>query len=214
VIKAGYNIEGNKIVYKSIGDGAALVELNGIRRNTEPTVEKNKIILSSNNFAAEEISVVSNENYYEFELAKSDYDVDSKFTGSAEKDIITNNGDEMIIEGGAANDRILNNGTNNTIYGGKGNDTLIGGDGDDTFIFRAGDGTDTIKDFETSIDNLLIYDKRGLKQTTFKGKYNSKNEILTLAVTGGGKIILENISADSNLMINGVAHNIDGKKLK
>ena len=113
--------------------------------------------------------------------------------------------------GTKGNDMIEGNADEDTLWGGKGNDTLMGGDGSDTFIFRAGDGTDTIKDFETSIDNLMIYDKRGLKPTTYKGKYNSKNETLTLTVTGGGKIILENISADSTLAINDTDYRIKGK---
>ena len=181
VTKAGYAIEGNKIVYKSIGDAKALVELNGIRQNFYPAVEDNKIIFSSNNFDAEEISVVSNENYYEFELAKSDYEVDSKFAGSAEKDTITNNGDEIIIDGGAANDRILNNGTNNTIYGGKGNDivSLSSSNGGNMFVYSAGDGKDRLINFKSN-DTIKIADS-----STIEAEVSGKDIVFNV---GNGKM--------------------------
>ena len=131
---------------------------------------------------------------------------------------ITGNTEANSIIGSKGSDVIYGGDGEDIIRGGKGNDTLWGGDNEDTFIFNTGDGTDTIKDFEVSVDKLLIYDKRD-KPVNFKGKYNSKNGgTLTLTVTGGGKIILENVGTNltdaDTFNINGIDHHISGKKLK
>ena len=127
--------------------------------------------------------------------------------------LITGDTEDNSLVGGKKADSISGGDGNDSIRGGKGNDTLWGGDGNDTFIFYAGDGTDRIMDFGEG-DMLQILDKRGLRPAKFKGKYSDKNETLTLNITGGGKIILENISAESTFIINNAEHKISGNKLK
>ena len=119
--------------------------------------------------------------------------------------------------GSKGNDTIRGGGGNDFINGGAGNDELWGDDGANTFIFCVGDGTDTIKDFDASIDKILIQDTNG-RAVNFKGKYNSSKDTLTLNVTGGGKVILtglaENLTSDTTFDINGKNYSIKGKNLK
>ena len=72
-------------------------------------------------------------------------------------------------KGGSGNDKIFGNNLNNYISGGpgndriegwEGNDTLIGGSGSDTFYFSYGWGVDTIIDFNTEEDVIVILDNR------------------------------------------------------
>lgn len=85
--------------------------------------------------------------------------------------------------------------------GGKGKDSLLGGAGDDTFIFRAGDGKDVIADYEAG-DMLQIMNKRGTDYAEFK-KATFKGDSLTLAITGGGQVILNGVDGSTAINING-----------
>ncbi len=102
--------------------------------------------------------------------------------------------------GGKKGDILIGGSGNDTLWGGKGNDTLTGGDGNDIFIFRAGDGSDVITDFSSG-DMLQILNKKGTGFVDYKS--NFKNDTLTLAINGGGKIILKNISDSTSFNING-----------
>ena len=42
------------------------------------------------------------------------------------------------------------------LHGSAGDDTLIGGAGADRFVFSASNGTDTIADFQSGLDKILI----------------------------------------------------------
>ena len=181
-------------------DGTEKIAENGMLLSSD----KKSVSLTAS-YEGSEFDIASDENWVNFDASSRKKAVN--ITGDTEDNLLIGSKGGDTIQGGDGED---------SIRGGKGNDTLWGGDNSDTFIFNAGDGNDVIKDFNSddTIDKLLIYDKRGLRYANFKGKYSSKDEALTIAVTGGGKIILENISADSTIMINGEEHNISGKKLK
>ena len=136
----------------------------------------------------------------------------------------------LTITGNTQANSLIGSNGNNTIHGGSGNNFINGGAGDDelwgedganTFIFNPGNGTDTIKDFNASLDKILIQDTNG-RAVNFKGKYNSSKDTLTLTVNGGGKVILTGLAEnledgqsveDLTFNING-SHKISGKKLK
>ena len=161
--KEGYTLKDNQIIYTATGSGEALIELGGIRQNSEPTVDDNKIILSDGNFTENiSVTVISNSGNYEFELAESIYD--ASFIGSAGRDTITNNGDDLIINGGAGIDKILNNATNSTVYGGAGNDivSLSGSNGGNMFVYSAGDGKDRVYNFKAN-DTIKIADNSSVE---------------------------------------------------
>ncbi len=85
-----------------------------------------------------------------------------------------NDGGNDTLSGGAGNDRIGGKGGNDVLFGGEGNDSLwgdagddlldgglgddqlFGGEGSDQFVLAAGNGTDTIADFETGVDAVLL----------------------------------------------------------
>ena len=119
-------------------------------------------------------------------------DTDNYLIGGKGKDFLT---------GGAGND---------TLWGGKKNDTLTGGDGDDTFIFQAGNGNDVVTDYASG-ELLQILDKRGdegdFKKSTFK------DDTLTLAIQGGGKVILKNVTSSTDFNINGETYHVEEKSL-
>ena len=45
-------------------------------------------------------------------------------------------------------------------------------------------------------------------------KTNNNDGVLTLNITGGGKVIFENVSAGDNININNKTYTISGSKLK
>lgn len=59
-----------------------------------------------------------------------------------------------VLYGGDGDDRIKGKSGNDTLYGGNGDDKLFGGAGADVFVFD--DGFDVIKDFEATVDTVLI----------------------------------------------------------
>ena len=107
--------------------------------------------------------------------------------------------------GGKGKDSLSGGGNKDTLNGGKGNDSLWGGDGADTFVYQAGDGSDYIFDYDfESGDVLQILDKKGneiskgaIKKATFN------DDDLTLAIKGGGKVILAGIGTSAKVNVNG-----------
>ncbi|MBR4903237.1 MAG: hypothetical protein IKZ53_01035, partial [Selenomonadaceae bacterium] len=127
-------------------------------------------------------------------------------------------GDTESLIGGKGNDTLTAGGGDSTLWGGKGNDILIGNEAaQDTFIFRAGEGSDTIYGFNSggALDELMILDKRGKESTYNKAVFSGDpdNGTLILSIKGGGKVLLEGISASESIKINGKTHIISGKKL-
>ena len=158
----GYTLSNNRsqIIYTSADSGKALLELGGAVKTDKITVDaaNNKIILSDDNFTTNGVTIISNEAEYEFELAENVYSM--KFTGSADRDTITNNGDEVIIDGGADIDKILNKGKSSTIYGGAGNDIVSlssGNESKNMFVYKSGDGKDRLFNFAKD-DTIKIDD--------------------------------------------------------
>ena len=124
------------------------------------------------------------------------------------------------VEGGAGNDSIYGGDGADLFYGGKGNDTLwggggndslYGGAGNDTFIYKPGDGTDTIFDYQSG-DILQILTTNGTTGGTFT-KSEFTNGDLTLTISGGGKIILDDVSKGDSVNINGKNYTIGSKGL-
>jgi Ca2+-binding RTX toxin-like protein len=73
--------------------------------------------------------------------------------------------------GGNGNDTITGNATANALTGGAGHDTLdgrggndilVGGGGNDTFVFAANYGQDTLSDFGTGIDSVILRNLPGI----------------------------------------------------
>lgn len=120
----------------------------------------------------------------------------------AKKKLMLNgNAADNYLRGGKGKDLIQGGAGNDTLWGGKKSDTLTGGDGDDVFIFQVGDGNDVITDYSSG-DMLQILNKKGTGFADYK-KATFKDDTLTLAINGGGKVILKNISDVTAFNING-----------
>ena len=89
-------------------------------------------------------------------------------SGTEDHDTIIGSGGPDNFSGLGGDDTLIGNEGDDTIDGGFGNDDLagsagadllIGGDGDDTFHFHTRfSGVDTVQDFDTKADRILIYD--------------------------------------------------------
>ena len=116
------------------------------------------------------------------------------------------------IRGGKGADKIYGGSGNDTLWGDAGNDSLYGGAGKDTFIYKPGEGTDKIFDYASG-DMLKILKTNGKDGGTFtKGTFSKGN--LTLAISGGGKVIFDGVSKGDVININGTNHTINGKTFK
>ncbi|MBR0288602.1 MAG: hypothetical protein IJQ82_06440, partial [Selenomonadaceae bacterium] len=152
------------------------------------------------------------------------------FDGGAGKDTIYGGEGNDTIYGGSGNDSLngysgndyLNGGKNNdnlwggygedTLNGGAGNDTLYGGSDNDVFIYKPNEGTDHIIDYQSG-DMLKILKKNGNEGGTFS-KATFSNDTLTLAISGGGKVIFDGVSSGTQININGKIRTISGSTLK
>lgn len=67
-----------------------------------------------------------------------------------------NNNDTLV--GGQNDDQLSGGNNDDLLIGGLGNDTLSGGAGSDRFVLATGQGSDTITDFESNSDRLVLTD--------------------------------------------------------
>ncbi|MEG4345000.1 choice-of-anchor D domain-containing protein, partial [Microcoleus sp. A003_D6] len=134
-------------------------------------------------------------------------------SGGDGNDTITGGNGNNLIDGDAGNDVITGGSGNDTITGGTENNTLTGGTGSDIFSFVPVSGStlgvNIISDFTTGQDKLQLDAALGFTsaaqvlaalQTTPAG--------LVLNLSGGGQILLNNIStlsADDIILVNAPA---------
>ena len=101
-----------------------------------------------------------------------------KLFGDAGNDSLLGGDGKDTLSGGSGKDKLIGGAGNDSLWGGKGNDTLIGGKGNDIFIYKPGEGTDHITDYAFASSKL------------------------TLTISGGGKVIFDNVSAGDVININ------------
>ncbi len=77
--------------------------------------------------------------------------------GGRTDDVLHGNGRSNTLNGGRGNDTVFGHRGNDVLSGDGGGDLLIGGKGSDVFVFENQViGHDTVKDFETGIDTVLL----------------------------------------------------------
>ena len=136
---------------------------------------------------------------------------DSLYGGAGNDSIVGNAGNDKLY-GEAGNDILVGGSGNDSLWGNAGNDSLFGGAGKDVFIYKPGEGTDKIMDYESG-DMLKILKSNGTAGGTFtKATFSGGN--LTLAISGGGSVIFNGVSAGDKININGTIRTISGKTLK
>lgn len=139
------------------------------------------------------------------------YNSDTLIGGDGD-DILKGYSGDDYLEGGKNNDTLWGGYGNDKLYGGAGNDTLYGESGDDIFIYKPNEGTDHIMDYQSG-DMLKILKKNGSEGGTFS-KATFSNNTLTLAISGGGTVIFDGVSAGQSININGKIRTISGNTLK
>ena len=117
---------------------------------------------------------------------------------------ITGNAKNNYLVGGESNDTLSGGSGSDKLFGGAGNDCLSGGAGEDVFIYKPGEGTDKIFDYESG---ELISLGGAFTDAVF-----DKNT-LTLAVDGGGTLVLNKVTASTEFNINNEIYRVSDKTL-
>ena len=197
---AGYTLKNNTITYTKKST-KTLATVKGVKNLGGISLKKKVITLKKSSLANK---VTVNGSGYEFNFAAGDYKK-TLITGSTGKDTITSHGKNLLIDGGAGDDKLYGGTGNNSLWGGAGNDTLYSGIGADKFIYGAGDGKDVIFGFDDK-DTLT------LDNLDFAASYSKKNQAVTFKVAGGS-ITLKDFTA-TTFHINGDIYKISGSKFK
>ncbi|MBR4903421.1 MAG: hypothetical protein IKZ53_02025 [Selenomonadaceae bacterium] len=232
---AGHRRKEGKIVYESEIKGEIKLDLEGV--SALPTIiedadnPEKRTVQFTNDSITENISVAGNAGGFEFEILADDSYSEAKFTGSADKDSITNHGEYIVISGGAGVDKITNDGSNVSIDGGSGNDrinntaksvVISGGKGNDnvtlsgdtgsegnTFIYNVGDGNDFIEGFN-SRDTIRIVGDSLQAVANIKGDdvvLNIGNGSITFRKAVSKETAFDNVRDSNGKAIEGIAGN-------
>ncbi|WP_151717534.1 CAP domain-containing protein [Gemmobacter serpentinus] len=120
---------------------------------------------------------------------------DIDLTGSAGKNGLTGNRGNNKLMGLAGDDTLRGGAGNDTLDGGKGADRLTGDSGADRFVFSKGYGKDTITDFGTGADRLVLDDalwsgSRKMTDAQIISKFADVTKAGVLFDFGGGDTLL------------------------
>ena len=82
--------------------------------------------------------------------------IENAFTGDGD-DSLTGNAEANRLWGGRGDDTIVGGAGNDVLVGGQGTDSVTGGEGADLFVIgRSAGESDTIDDFDTALDTLML----------------------------------------------------------
>ena len=133
-----------------------------------------------------------------------------KIIGNDRANTISGNDAGISLIGGKGNDQLYGGSGADTLWGGANSDTLCGGDGNDLFIYKPEEGIDTILDYQSG-DMLQILKADGTNGS-FRNALFSNNE-LKLSISGGGFVVLKNVTLATEFNINGTNYKISGSTL-
>jgi VCBS repeat-containing protein len=111
-------------------------------------------------------------------------------SGGAGNDTMTGDGGNDYLLGGAGNDNITGGTGNDYLSGDAGNDFLTGGTGADTFAFGQAGGKDTVSDFDTALDRILLANGISVTNSLVSDVNRDGTMDLTLTFTSGTQTIL------------------------
>ena len=135
---------------------------------------KGKTITLTEEYTKNDFDVSDYGNYKNINAAEVNHGLNivgnnsaNSITGTSDADTIDGGANNDTIRGGIGNDSIFGNAGNDYLYGGDGNDTLWGGKGNDdiygggkkthnVFIYYPGEGIDTIFDYKSSTDKIVV----------------------------------------------------------
>ena len=107
---------------------------------------------------------------------------------------------------------IYNTKSDRLLSGTGGNDTLVGGTGADTFLYHPNEGTDRITDYNYSQGDLLQILNTNGSEASYTATFSSSGG-LSLAVSGGGTVVLSNVKAGGQVNINGTTRTVTSNGL-
>ncbi len=99
-----------------------------------------------------------------------------------------------VLFGDLGNDTLLGGDGDDILFGGLGNDTLTGGAGADGFHVGRLDGNDTITDFSTAQDRIILDDGISVSKTRVQDVDRDGIKDLTLTFSYGGTVTLLGVS--------------------
>jgi Cadherin-like domain/Calx-beta domain/RTX calcium-binding nonapeptide repeat (4 copies) len=129
---------------------------------------------------------------------------DDVINGQGGNDIINGKSGNDLLRGGAGNDTLFGGAGNDILRGGTGNDTLGGGTGNDLFVLASGEGTDTIKDFNLTLDKIGLANGLSFGQLTItQGTGSNANSALITDSTNNELLAILN-GVQANTLTNGM----------
>jgi hypothetical protein len=119
---------------------------------------------------------------------------EDSLNGGNGNDVLSGLGGHDLLLGGNGTDSLYGGSGNDVLAGGSGNDLLSGGSGSDAFRFARGGGSDTILDFDTDEDRLVL-DGIGIAGSSVGDINGDGIADLTIAFSnGGGSVVLLGVS--------------------
>jgi hypothetical protein len=124
---------------------------------------------------------------------------DDVINGQGGNDIINGKSGNDLLRGGAGNDTLFGGVGNDILRGGTGNDTLAGGTGNDLFVLASGEGTDTIKDFNLTLDKIGLANGLSFGQLSITQGVgsNTRNALITDSSNNELLAILNGVQANT-----------------
>ncbi|MBO9622313.1 MAG: cadherin domain-containing protein [Sphingomonas sp.] len=95
-----------------------------------------------------------------------------------------------VLFGDLGNDTLRGGAGNDVLFGGQGNDDLWGGAGADVFHFGRVDNNDTIADFDTTLDRIVLDDGIAVTRTKVQDVNHDSVLDLTLTMSPGTSVTL------------------------
>ena len=181
------------------------------------TVSSNNFFISESEIASSEINIANTDlfDHELFEAHSTDIDhvsngnaSNNRLRGSKNNDILYGFGGNDTLIGRAGNDILFGHDGNDRLFGGSGHDQLQGGDGDDilrggrgrdSFWIDLNSGTDTIRDFMVTEDQIVLGRQIGIHSLSLvqgTGQY-SKDTFLTLDNQQQVLAILSDVDTDT-----------------
>jgi len=114
--------------------------------------------------------------------------------GGAGDDLLNGRGGNDTLRGNWGNDSLIGGLGDDILFGGLGNDVLTGGNGSDRFLLAAVRGSDTITDFESGVDSLVLLGSLTFEQLNITQSAN--DTLLSVASTGKVLATLTGVQAD------------------
>lgn len=105
------------------------------------------------------------------------------------------NGNDILL-GNRGNDTLIGGNGDDLLFGGWGKDLLTGGVGSDRFLLTQNSGTDTITDFESGIDSLVLLGNLSFEQLTIT---QSNNDTL-LSLGSNNQVIATLTGVSANVI--------------